>query len=252
MTNQLEDSVRNLVYEKKVIAQPDYNSVLDAGNNATSHRANVLHDYISKRVLIKNFKPDKRDKVLDFGSGVGRLSSFLSPFVKSIVGIDASKTMIDVAEKNRKEQNIEYIHVDTTVIPKVDNSFDKAFAYWVFASISDKMLEENISEIFRVLKPNGRLFFFEQVKKESAYDSNVHKKRTITEYKELLEQHNFVFIHTKEIQRNPSYAMHIWKKYRFLPSFILPLMYHLEQLTLYRKPEFADYYTNVFVFEKRI
>lgn len=250
IADKINDNDVIKVYEQKVSKQPNINSVLDAGDSDQSRRANVLHNYIHKKNLKKTLKPCSDDTILDFGTGVGRLSTLLSSNVKSIVGVDTSESMIKVAETNNKASNINYILLDTEHIPIDDNYFDKAFSYWVLASISDNMLEKIIPEIYRVLKPDGKFLFYEQVKLESVYEKGVHKKRTIDEYKLLCQKHGFKFLRTKAIQRAPSYAMHIWKKYKFLPKICLPILYKLEQKTLYRKPEHVDYYTNAFEFQK--
>jgi len=249
-TEQLDDKSVKSVYDEKASLQPNINAVLDAGNNVNSRRANLLHDYLHKKTLKKTLNLHHDDIILDFGTGVGRLSTFLSPYVKKIIGVDASKQMIQVAQENCKASNIEYILLDTEKIPIEDNTFDKAFSYWVLASISNAMLDKIIPEIYRLIKPNGLFVFYEQVKKESVYEKNIHKKRTVDEYKTLCERHGFQFLHTEAVQRTPSYAMHFWKKHKFLPKICLPFFYFLEQKTLYRKQVNVDYYTNVFVFKK--
>lgn len=252
MTEPLNDQEVKQVYASKVTKQADINSVLDAGDKPLTKRVNLLHDFFSKQNLLNYLKPSKTDKILDFGTGVGRLSSYISNKCGEIHGVDASPEMINVAKRNKeaKEDKTNYHCLESHILPFTDNIFDKVFAYWVLASISNNMLENILPEIHRVLKPGGKFLFFEQIKQESVYEQNIHKKRTIEEYKELCEKYGFIFDNTAPVQRMPSYAIHLWKKFRFLPKMFLPLMYTIEKKTLLRKSEHVDYYTNVFEFVK--
>ena len=253
MNEPLNDNDVKQSYADKVSKHSDINSVLDAGDNPVSKRVNVLHDYFSKRNLLNHLKPKKNDVILDFGTGVGRLSSFISNKCSKVHGVDASPEMIKVAEKNKDKRNdkTKYHAIECHILPFQDNTFDKAFAYWVLASISNTMLEKIIPEIYRVMKPGSKFYFFEQIKQESSYEQNIHKKRTIEEYQALCQTSGFVFKFSKPVQRMPSYAIHYWKKFHWLGKGFLPLLYRFEKLTLKRKTRFVDYYTQVFVFQKK-
>jgi len=234
-------------YDKKARLQPDIHSVLDAKISDDSHRGNVLYDYFHKKDLLKYLKPAKDDIVLDFGTGVGRLSSYISPLVKEVVGIDRSSEMIKVAKSNKlKQDNIEYIHINDHHIPKPDNYFNKLFSFQVFSSISNKLLKEILPELFRVMKHGGELVYFEQVEAKSKYEGNIHKKRTIEEYLELSREAGFTVVSCDPIMRIPSYSMGIWKKYRFIPRGFLPFFYFLNRKTMFRKPENVVYFTYTF------
>lgn len=97
-----------------------------------------------------------------------------------------------------------------------------------------------------MLKPGGFVCFFEQTVNTSAFDSEVHKKRTVEEYKNMLATVGFKDIKHKHVQRNPSYGISIWKKYSWLPKWSLIFLYLLEQFTVNRKKEFISYHTTSF------
>ncbi len=45
-------------------------------------------------LIVKNIKLDKQMKIMDFGAGTGLLSYFVAPFVKKIIAVDNSPSML--------------------------------------------------------------------------------------------------------------------------------------------------------------
>ena len=242
------EKVDNL-FSQRVAAQPDINSVLDAAISKQAHRANVLHDYYSKRYLKKYLDPQKNDSILDFGCGIGRLSFFLSPYVKNIVGIDPVKEMIEVALKNNAKKNISFLLLNKSAdLPK--DTFDKIFTNWVLAHVDDFELNNYVSWFFKLLKPGGRLVIFEQVEGIEEKESEAYKRRKSQTYVETFEKHNFILEKQKKVYRFPSYSRAIWNKFNFSNRLLLPFFYLIEVLTIKRKPNEAAYFTEAFVFYK--
>ena len=250
----MDDKKINKIYNDKAKNHLDFNAVLDASQNPHAKRVNLLHDYIHKKTLLKWLKPTNQDIILDFGTGMGRLSSFISPKVQEIWGVDASQKMLHLAINNQKKNNdtTRYVLSRNLPLPLPNNHFNKAFSYWVLASISDELLEEIFPEINRVLKMGGTFVFFEQIKDVAQFDGELHKKRTLEEYQQLGEKHGFELIAKKPTQRMPSYAIHYWKKFNFLPKYFLYCFYWLEQKTINRKKENVEYFTYAFQFKKLI
>lgn len=248
----MDDKKINKIYNDKAKNHLDFNAVLDASQNPHAKRVNLLHDYIHKKTLLKWLKPTNQDIILDFGTGMGRLSSYISPRVKEVYGIDASKKMIEIALENQKTFKDKTIYIFSTdlPLPLLSNHFNKVFSYWVLASISDDLLEQIFPEINRVLKMGGTFVFFEQIKDVAQFDGELHKKRTLEEYQQLGEKHGFELIAKKPTQRMPSYAIHYWKKFNFLPKYFLYCFYWLEQKTINRKKENVEYFTYAFQFKK--
>jgi ubiquinone/menaquinone biosynthesis C-methylase UbiE len=238
------------VYNNKAILHPNMNAVLDAGTSARSLRSNILHDFFSKKIVTAFMPKNAEFTLLDFGTGVGRMSKFLSPFYKNIIGVDVSENMLKIANEN-KQMNIENHLLTNHVLPINENSVDIVFSYWVFASISNAELAKIFPEIYRVMKPNSQIYFYEQTMSQSQYDFNVHKKRTIEEYTELLTDAGFEFVRSEKLLRMPSYAMAWWCRFRFIPKLFLPIFGAIEKYTIKRKPEHIEYYTCGFEFIKK-
>ena len=93
------------------------------------------------------------DRVLDLGCGNGRFSEIILPRA-SYVGLDNSERLIALA-KNRYP-DAEFVVADALDIPFPDNSFDKVYSIALLHHIASlEMRQQVLSEIKRVLKPNG-------------------------------------------------------------------------------------------------
>ena len=56
--------------------------------------------------IIDTIHPDRTIDVLDFGCGTGLITLLLQPQVKSIVGVDSSRGMLDVLEQKVRERGL--------------------------------------------------------------------------------------------------------------------------------------------------
>lgn len=97
-------------------------------------------------------------KVLDIGCGTGHPSLYIAKDVGSIIGIDKSERMIEIA-KNRLRRsganNIVFQVGDAASLKFPDESFDAIILCGSLATLSDK--KKSLQEIKRVLKKNGKV-----------------------------------------------------------------------------------------------
>lgn len=105
--------------------------------------------------------PSKRKTALDFGCGVGRLTSSLAKYFKKCYGVDISENMINKAKiLNKHLQNCEFIINEQENLNFSDNYFDLIYTTLVLQHIPNKnLIKKYISEFARVLKKNGLLVF---------------------------------------------------------------------------------------------
>ncbi len=95
---------------------------------------------------------------LDIATGTGDLAIMLAETsATKIVGLDISSGMLNVGKEKIKAKNldnkIEMIIGDSEALPFDDNSFDAMTV--AFGVRNFENLEKGLSEILRVLKPNG-------------------------------------------------------------------------------------------------
>lgn len=111
--------------------------------------------------LVSELQPDS---ILDIATGTGDLAINLHQTnAKKIVGLDISPGMLEVGQNkvNRKElQNtIKMMLGDSENLPFEENSFDAITV--AFGIRNFENLEKGLSEILRVLKPNGLFVILE-------------------------------------------------------------------------------------------
>lgn len=102
--------------------------------------------------------------VLELGSGTGANLEFYPDTVKRIVIIEPSVHMrkkLQAKISGIKYANIELLNDTAESISLPDASFDAVVCTLVLCSV--KHLEKTLSEIHRVLRPQGKLFFIEHV-----------------------------------------------------------------------------------------
>ena len=97
--------------------------------------------------------------VLDMGCGNGRLYFSLKSKGVNYIGLDNSVGLLDQAENNLINEDVDLIIGDFTNIPLKDSSLDRIFAVASFHHLpgKDKRLDA-LNEMQRVLKKDGVLF----------------------------------------------------------------------------------------------
>jgi len=109
---------------------------------------------------------EKGEKVLDIGCGAGTdtiLAAMMVGPTGSATGIDMVPEMLTRARQNLRRmglKNVEFRETSGEELPAPDNSLDVVISNGVFNLIPDK--GKAVSEVFRVLKPGGRLLMADQ------------------------------------------------------------------------------------------
>jgi ubiquinone/menaquinone biosynthesis C-methylase UbiE len=97
-----------------------------------------------------------RHKVLDLGCGDGQIARALAAQGSDVLGVDPTQLHIDVAIE--RGGGPRYLLGGATKIPADDEAFDAVVACLVFEHIDQ--MDEAMTEVARVLKPNGQFSFF--------------------------------------------------------------------------------------------
>ena len=98
-------------------------------------------------------------RILDVGCGTGLLTAAIANHYPkaTVVGIDASKCMIKVANKKRTRSNCSYQTALAERLPFPAETFEIVTSALFFHHVHLKLKESCLKEIFRVLKPGGRI-----------------------------------------------------------------------------------------------
>jgi ubiquinone/menaquinone biosynthesis C-methylase UbiE len=107
------------------------------------------------------FVPLASGKVLEIGIGSGLNLPFYSRNVEKLYGLDPSRELWHLAKKRIAQASfpIEFIALSGEKIPLEDATFDSVVTTWTLCSIPDPA--KALTEMRRVLKPQGQLIFIE-------------------------------------------------------------------------------------------
>ncbi|MDP8243883.1 MAG: metalloregulator ArsR/SmtB family transcription factor [Candidatus Hinthialibacter antarcticus] len=117
-------------------------------------RARICGDLVTLQSLESLVPPQL--VVADIGCGTGHILLTLARVVHKVIGVDNSKKMLALAEKNAKRakyKNVELRFGDMENLPFKDNEVDAVFAGLVLHHAPDPSLA--ISEMARIVKPGG-------------------------------------------------------------------------------------------------
>jgi SAM-dependent methyltransferase len=103
----------------------------------------------------------RRDRALDFGCGVGRLTQPLAEYFDRVVGVDVSPNMIRLAQAlNRHPDRVEYVtNTGGTLRELGDRLFGLAYSNVVLQHIEPPQALRYLSELLRVVAAGGVLVF---------------------------------------------------------------------------------------------
>lgn len=121
-----------------------------------------IHNWTTKQIL-QSLPKSKKIKVLDLGSGYGRLSEEILLYNKyaKTTGIDIASGYVKMYNSKLKPRGKSYTG-DIKKLPFKDSSFDFVFSVTTLMYvISEKDQNKAVSEIFRVLKKNGEFVIIE-------------------------------------------------------------------------------------------
>ncbi len=102
------------------------------------------------------------DKVLDIGCGSGVFLSALGPLCRQLFGLDISHDMLQEAPKSICRlglKNVCVVNAGAEALPFADDEFDVLVLVDAIHHISN--LQDTITEIKRVVKPQGKVLIFE-------------------------------------------------------------------------------------------
>jgi len=146
--------------------------------------------------------------VLEYGCGPGGNLKFLAHLgVNSIIGVDISGEMLELAGKNLRgevDAKLDLIHNNGENIPVADNSSDVVFTSTVLQhNIDDKTVNEIIGELCRVSSDVVILCEHTESKRKKLHDHFVG--RTLKYYKDQVTKHGFQFESVEYLNIQVSY-----------------------------------------------
>ena len=118
------------------------NNVLSAGNAV-----------LWRSAMVRAVAPQAGERILDVAAGTGTSSAALARSGAEVIALDFSAGM--VAEGRRKHKKIEFVEGDAERLPFPDNHFDAVSISFGLRNVNEP--KTALAEMFRVLKPGGRV-----------------------------------------------------------------------------------------------
>jgi ubiquinone/menaquinone biosynthesis C-methylase UbiE len=99
-------------------------------------------------------------RVLEIGIGSGRNLPFYRPQVTELLALEPSPQLVAMARHARHpDMPVNFVEASAEAIPLDDRSVDTVVTTWTLCSIPDAAMA--LTEMRRVLRPNGKLLFVE-------------------------------------------------------------------------------------------
>ncbi len=148
---------------------------------------------------LKKYPIDKGKKVLEVGCGTGRTACYLAEQGCDVTAIDIRPEMINKSKIRAEKQGVQvnFLIGDVCQLPFEANSFDVVMVESV-TNFADA--QKAVSEYYRVLKPEGKLYDREVIKVKDMTPGihralcsfyGVSKIYKLEEWQELLESNKF-------------------------------------------------------------
>ena len=124
-----------------------------------------------RKKIIAHLPQTRPIQILDVATGTGDLAIMMAKHSKQarITAIDISDNMMEIAIKKADKENVAdkivFKNNNVTNLPFDDNTFDYCTISFGARNFAD--LDKALGEIYRCLKPGGRLFIIEFSKKPS-------------------------------------------------------------------------------------
>ncbi|MBU5465877.1 class I SAM-dependent methyltransferase [Virgibacillus sp. MSJ-26] len=147
------------------------------------------------KVIINEVKPElqnsKSKSLLDYGGGTGLVSLELSELVDSVLLVDSSKQMLDIAEAKittKKIKNARVLHTDFTE-KSPDFKVDIILMSLVLLHIPDT--QKILKELFNTLNNDGKLIIIDFDKNNNVSHPKIHNGFSHDEMEERLSEVGF-------------------------------------------------------------
>lgn len=164
------ESIKEQEQSKKV--QEMFNNIADKYDFLNGLLSFALDDNWRRNAIrLANIKPN--NKVLDLACGTGDMISQIQKQHPDaiIYGADFSVNMLHISQK--KLGSIPFTAADAHNLPFKDNTFDRLTMAFGFRNVTDKA--RGLSELYRVIRPGGKVCILELTRPENKLTSFFYK-----------------------------------------------------------------------------
>lgn len=180
---------------------------------ATKHDEDRVHQYILSK--INNSSPS----ILDVGTGSAWVAKHFQNSSTKVVSLDISKKNVSIAKSKYPNNNHSPIVADSFKLPFNKNSFDTVIASEIIEHVVSP--KDFVTELYRVLKPSGKLIITTPYKEKLRYYLCIHCNK-----KTPVHAHIHSFDENKLIELSPFNNVVSWsvfgnKGLLFLRTYVI-------------------------------
>ena len=129
-----------------------------------NHFLSLGIDKIWRRKAVKELREIQPKRILDIATGTGDFAlATLKVMPEEVIGMDISEGMLDVGKVKMRKKKVDHIVSmqlgDSENLPFEDNYFDAVTVGFGVRNFED--LEKGLSEMLRVIRPNGKAIILE-------------------------------------------------------------------------------------------
>jgi SAM-dependent methyltransferase len=206
---------------------------------------NYYIDLLQKIALEEVLELKGNEVVLDFGCGSGRISHWIAPRVRKVVGLEVTPEMIDLAKRNRRSGDVEFMLYDGVHFPIFPYSFNLIISVGVLQIMKGELLKSSLSSLGQDLKIDGRFYLIEQ-----ASDNPEVERPRVGDYFQAFRDSNLECLKHYPI-RNGRWCMLYLIRYGIIPRGLFSMIAKREILLRRRERKAISYYQDyLFVLRK--
>lgn len=158
--------------------------------------------------IFDDIKEFRGKKILEIAPGHGRITQFLSILASELLVVDLNETCIQKTKEKLGHHVLGYFTNSGNDLPKIrNNSQDLVFSFDSFVHMHQNVIDDYISEIYRVLKPGGKSFIHHSWLlggEDLSFLNYAGRARMTPEiFKSLVEKHNMKVVEQKTIKFEP-------------------------------------------------
>lgn len=138
-----------------------YKKVLDKDLEFFGEESNYFAEY-KINIVKKTLGTLDNINILEYGCGIGMNIKFFSEYFQgsNIYGCDISQKSLEVAGK-RNSKDVKFFLINDENLSQYYDFFDVIFVSCVFHHIQPSFRRDSMKNIFKMLKKNGKFYFFE-------------------------------------------------------------------------------------------
>ncbi len=226
-------------------------SVIDP-NDKKGYKNLYIRSLITKILFDTLDNIPMNSMVLDFGCGTGQNFPTMEALSLNTIGLDISHSLLLQAKNNWRQTSATCIQYDGIHIPLREESIWSTITYVVLNYlIDDQEMTRCLTEVNRVMKPNGIFIAIEQTTRKHRTNYNEMKcQRTQEEFIDLFNKSGFTCISRRSVRRG-HFPLIYAIRYGLIPKKFFPFCAFLESLIgkILPTPLF-DYADTVFILKK--